>query len=96
MRMESGVVLCTLLAIGCGFPHAAHAQQNDPSVEITQSGSQERPSADQERMICRSEKPIGSNRAVRVCRTRAQMEEERERSRETMRSRGSAPSERGA
>ena len=94
MRMESRVVLSTLLAIGCGFPYAAHAQQNDSSVEVTRAGAQERPSAERERMICRSEKPIGSKRAVRVCRTRAQIEEERERSRETMRSRGSAPSKR--
>ncbi len=29
-----------------------------------------------ERLICRREKPIGSNRATRVCRTQAQIREE--------------------
>jgi hypothetical protein len=34
--------------------------------------------AENERVICKSEKPTGSNRAQRVCRTVAQMREERE------------------
>jgi hypothetical protein len=34
--------------------------------------------AEDERVVCKSEKPTGSNRAQRICRTVAQMREERE------------------
>lgn len=37
-----------------------------------------------ERMICRRERTVGSNRITRICRTEAQLAAERERSREQM------------
>jgi hypothetical protein len=40
--------------------------------------------ADDERMVCKLEKSTGSNRHVRVCKTVAQMREERENARRTM------------
>lgn len=39
---------------------------------------------DDERMICRRERTIGSNRVTRTCRTEAQMATERERAREEL------------
>ena len=40
--------------------------------------------ADDERMVCRREKPLGSTRTTRVCRTAAQEREAQERAREEM------------
>lgn len=54
-------------------PPAAEAPAEVPVAEATRPALAE---GDEERLICRREKTIGSNRTTRVCRTQAQIREQ--------------------
>ena len=67
--------LVVALALGCA--------QTPPSVDAADSDAKPKSEAakaksDGERLICRNERPTGSHLSKRVCRTAAQIEEERE------------------
>jgi hypothetical protein len=49
----------------------------------TVAKAEEKP-VDDEKMVCRSERSVGSNRSIRVCKTRAEWEAERANSKRTM------------
>jgi hypothetical protein len=57
-----------------------------PDEAVTVAAAAEAADGPKERMICRTEKIVGSNRPERICRSASQVERDRERAR-TMRNR---------
>lgn len=70
---------------------SAAPPDNAPASDVVAVGEAAQLATEGEGILCRTEKPIGSKRAVRVCRDRAELEKAREETREVMRSRGSPP-----
>lgn len=88
MRMRSMMVAAAFALVGGLSPVSADetaAPSATPSVTPAPvAPAPAKPSDDEERMICRAERTIGSNRMTRVCRTAAQIEREREAARSQM------------
>jgi len=82
------LILATAVA-GVGVSPPAYAEEvasaDSAAVQAaSQHAASQKEKADGERMICRREKPLGSNLATRVCRTQAQMEREKKAAQEAM------------
>lgn len=81
MRMHA---FLAALAFGFGgLPAAASAgdtQAAAPTPPAARAATPRvaKPESDDERMVCKAERTIGSNRVQRVCRSAAQIERERE------------------
>lgn len=63
-----------------GSPQAAPTQSEQPQA-VSESGTS---STDNQRLICRRERVVGSNRAQRICQTRQQWAEQSDQSRQMM------------
>ena len=86
--MKSAVLLASLLALALpAFAQTDTSALPKPVVAETQLTSQDPAAAtgDADKgKVCRNERPIGSNRAKRVCRTREQIRMESEMSRDSV------------
>jgi hypothetical protein len=60
------------------MPTANSTATAAPAPTLPPAPAATKPASDQERMVCRAERTIGSNRVQRVCRSVAQIERERE------------------
>ena len=83
--MKSAVLLASLLALALpAFAQTDASALPPPAVaEAPQTSPAATDDADKGK-VCRNERPIGSNRARRVCRTREQIRMESEMSRDSM------------
>ena len=70
------LLMVSVAMVGC----ASNPSGSDDRVAYSESSD-----ADGEDLVCTREKPIGSNRIVKTCRTRAQVDADREASQDTMR-----------
>jgi hypothetical protein len=73
------------VAAASGDPASAKAAAGEPTA--TQAALADQPSADDNEVICRSEKPLGTRIGKRVCKTRAQLKQEEASAREMMKNR---------
>lgn len=84
MRMRTFLVALTFAFAGM----VSHASASDAPVETaapaaappatTTPPPAAKPVSDEDRMICKAERTVGSNRVQRVCRSAAQVQRERE------------------
>lgn len=86
-----------VLAFGGAAMAQSTASSDAPPVEAAVDQADEKPKSgaapvEEERLICRREKTIGSNRSQRVCRTAAEIRAQREAAQESVRS-GDVPSQ---
>lgn len=82
MRTIARRVIFLALLVNAGAAFAAEPATQTASAPDGQAAAQSEATADPDRMVCHVERTIGSNLARKVCRTVAQLERERELSRE--------------
>lgn len=84
LRNVAMVAATVVMAVGlAGRPAGARQAQPPSGNAPVEAGAENGPAGavaekPEERVICRREKTIGSNRSTRVCRTEAQIREQRE------------------
>lgn len=87
MRMHAFFVALAFAFAGAAGPASAtDAQAAMPAPAATPAATPPvaNPVSNEERMVCRAERTIGSNRVQRVCRSVAQIERDREAARTQM------------
>lgn len=81
MKMPMLVLICATFLFGCASnggssaqstpaPNAAAGTNAVASQDAADDAAAKAPAAEKPRLVCKREKPIGSNRVVRTCRTR--------------------------
>jgi hypothetical protein len=73
------------VAAASGDPALAKPAAGEPTA--TQTALADQPSADDNEVVCRNEKPLGTRIGKRVCKTRAQLKQEEASAREMMKNR---------
>lgn len=73
------------VAAASGDPASAKPAAGEPTA--TQAALADQPSVDDNEVICRNEKPLGTRIGKRVCKTRAQLKQEEASAREMMKNR---------